>query len=79
MAYTLDEWSAVGLQYTGHIENGAIILDNAPALQNGVRVRIELLEVDPTETSGMPLRGTSYRYDDPFSPALEPEDWDAIQ
>lgn len=67
------------MQYSGHIENGAIILDDAPLLQDGVRVRIDLMIVDTPETVGMPLRGTAYRYDEPFAPALNPEDWDAIR
>ena len=35
---------------------------------------------DPTEGGKYPLRGkTPYRYDDPFGPAWEPDEWECDQ
>jgi hypothetical protein len=79
ISFGIEIWSTGTMQYSGHIENGANTLDGAPLLQDGVRVRVDLTIVDTPDTVGMPLRGTAYRYDEPFAPALAPQDWDAIQ
>ncbi len=32
----------------------------------------------PNTTPNFPLAGTVLHYDDPFSPAVSPDDWDAV-
>ena len=34
------------MQYSGHIEQGKVVLDGAPSLPDGARVRVELLETE---------------------------------
>ena len=63
------------MEYTGHIENGAVVLDEPVALQDGARVRVEVIESSQVAGSGTPLRGTPYQFTDPFEPVLKPEDW----
>jgi len=62
----------------GHIEDGKIVLDEPVNLKDGTKVRVEVIEESaaPRLTS---LRGTPYKYDDPFKPALDESDWDAMK
>lgn len=66
------------MEFTGHIENGAIILDEPSRLRDGARVRVDVVEVEKPVMAEKVLRGTPYRYDDPFGFAAPPEDWDAL-
>lgn len=65
------------MHYSGHVENGAIVLDEPVVLREGVKVRIALIESAQDGLPGTPLRGTRYSFDEPFLPAVEPDDWDA--
>lgn len=38
-----------------------------------------LSEEPPSKKRPYPLEGTVDRYDDPFGPATDPNDWDAVQ
>jgi hypothetical protein len=67
------------MQYDGHVENGVIVLDVPAILENGTRVKIELLPMAAAGLSQRPLRGTTYRYDSPFEPAETVEAWDAVR
>ncbi len=67
------------MPYQGHVENGAIVLDEPAHLEEGARVLVELVEAIALGPAQTPLRGTTYAYDDPFSPAVDEEDWDAAQ
>ena len=67
------------MQYDGHVENGVIVLDVPAKLENGMRVKIELLPVQEEGQSLRALRGTAFRYDDPFEPAESVEAWDVIR
>lgn len=71
-------WRRV-MQYDGHVENGVIVLDEPAVLENGTRVKIELLPVAKDGQSLHPLRGTTYRYDAPFEPAEATDAWDAAR
>ena len=42
-----------------------------------VQVTVESSAGDLAAQGRFPLRGTPYRYDDPFAPAVSAEDWDA--
>jgi len=42
-----------------------------------VQVTVESSVTDLSAQDRFPLRGTPYRYDDPFGPAVSVEDWDA--
>jgi hypothetical protein len=62
-------------------QNGRIIVENLP-FQEGDEVEIVVSEVEidrDISVNPYPLRGTPYRYDDPFGPAVPPEDWEALQ
>ncbi|MBX3177171.1 MAG: hypothetical protein KF886_07420 [Candidatus Hydrogenedentes bacterium] len=67
------------MQYDGHVENGVIVLDVPAKLENGTRVRIELLPTVLEGNSSRALRGTAYRYDAPFEPAEEVDAWDSVR
>lgn len=67
------------MQYDGHVENGVIVLDVPAKLENGMRVKIELLPESEERQSLRPLRGTAFRYDDPFEPAETVEAWEATR
>ena len=67
------------MQYDGHVENGVIVLDVPAKLENGMRVKIELLPESEEGQSLRPLRGTAFRYDAPFEPAETVEAWEAIR
>lgn len=62
--------------YLGHIVNGKVELDTSTALPEGAAVCV-LLQTKPSITNEFSLRGTPYEYDDPFSPAIDPEEWEA--
>ncbi|MBL7649532.1 MAG: hypothetical protein JNK74_25425 [Candidatus Hydrogenedentes bacterium] len=67
------------MQYDGHVENGVIVLDVPAKLENGMRVKIELLPVAEEGLSLRPLRGTAFRYEDPFEPAETVDAWEATR
>jgi len=67
------------MQYDGHVENGVIVLDVPAKLENGTRVRIELLPAADEGNTSRALRGTAYRYDAPFEPAEKDDAWDAVR
>jgi hypothetical protein len=60
--------------------DGSLILRNVP-FSVGEQVHVV---ISPIETSAQArpwelLRGTLLKYDDPFEPAVPPEDWDALK
>jgi len=74
------------MTYKGHVENGAIVLDDFVALPDGVTVKVELAvelfgadedgtEDAKTESARFPLRGMAYRYDAPLDPAVPEHEW----
>jgi hypothetical protein len=63
------------MSYKGHVENGVIVLDDPAPLKEGMRVTVLLVE--SVESSSTSLRGTHYRFDDPFTPATDADDWEA--
>lgn len=67
------------MKYMGHIENGTIVLDEPTVLMEGMRVQIEFVGSGHDAPLGMPLRGTAYSFEDPFTPAVTPDEWDANQ
>ena len=67
------------MPYKGHVENGSIVLDEPAILKEGSVVQVEVLESVVTGSEQVPLRGTKYQFDDPFSPVVAEEDWDAAQ
>ncbi len=67
------------MTYKGHIENGSIVLDEPATLREGARVQIELIDSVDTSPAHMALRGTPCVYEDPFTPALDADDWDAAR
>lgn len=65
------------MYYSGHIENGVIVLDEPAVLRDGARVRVEIVGDAAPTGQQRPLQGTPYRYDDPFGPAVDIGDWEA--
>jgi hypothetical protein len=60
--------------------NGTLILENLP-FEEGKKVEIIILEtqVEPKVENQYPLRGTIYKYEDPFEPAAPLEDWEVLK
>ncbi len=59
--------------------DGTLKLDHLPPGRT-VEVVVTETVVDPTEGGKYPLRGREpYRYDDPFGPAMDADDWEANQ
>lgn len=57
------------------LPNGTIVVDDLP-FEIGETVEVTITKspnVDPKNP--YPLRGTPYRYDDPFAPLFGPDDW----
>ena len=61
--------------------NGRVVIENLP-FEDGKEVEVIVLE---QEASGKyitddpyPLRGSSYEYDDPFSPLIPPDDLEPL-
>ncbi len=59
--------------------NGTIILENLP-FNEGEKVEIIILKSDAENVkSRYPLRGTTYKYENPFESAVPTEDWEALK
>ncbi|HMJ09001.1 MAG TPA: hypothetical protein VK468_08350 [Pyrinomonadaceae bacterium] len=57
------------------LPNGTIVIEDLP-FEAGEMVNVTIVKsakMDPKDP--YPLRGTSYSYEDPFSPLIAPEDW----
>ncbi len=65
------------MTYKGHVENGVIVLDDPAELHDGMQVWIDLQPSFAELSKTTPLRGTAYKFDDPFTPAVADVDWDA--
>lgn len=64
-------------------ENGTLVLEGLP-FRAGEAVEVIILErPQPQRTfnasSEFPLQGTVLFYDDPFEPAVPPEEWDVLK
>lgn len=57
------------------LEDGKIVLDGLPVIE-GDEVEVEIKVLDPVT---YPLHGFPLRYDDPFEPAVDPSEWDALK
>jgi hypothetical protein len=59
-------------------QNGTVVLENLP-FDEGETVEIIILKPNAENEKGRyPLRGTNYKYENPFEPAVAPEDWEAL-
>ncbi len=61
-------------------QNGRIVIDDLP-FDEGEKVEVIVREADSSDHKRRenPLKGTLIKYDDPFEPAVPPEDWEALQ
>lgn len=63
-------------------ENGTLVLEGLP-FRAGEAVEVIILERPQPQrvssSSEFPLQGTVLFYNDPFEPAVPPEDWDVLQ
>jgi len=60
-------------------DQGTIVLEDLP-FDAGDEVDVTIVKKakhDPDNP--YPLRGTPYRYDNPFGPVIPPEDWNAVE
>ncbi len=59
--------------------NGTIVLENLPFAE-GEKVEIIIVKSGAeNEKKLYSLRGTAYKYENPFEPAIAPEDWEAAK
>jgi hypothetical protein len=59
--------------------NGTVVLEDLP-FDEGEKVEIIILKSRAESEKGRyPLRGTTYKYENPFEPAAPPEDWEALK
>lgn len=59
------------------MKNGKIVIDDLPVVEGDeVEVSIQILDRVPVT---YPLHGAPFRYDDPFGPAVDPSEWDALK
>ena len=55
--------------------DGTIVLDDLP-FEAGDEVNVTIVKATKFDPKNpYPLRGTPYRYEDPFSPLISPDDW----
>ena len=64
-------------------ENGTLVLQGLP-FRAGEAVEVIILErpaplSDSNHSAEFPLQGTVLHYDEPFEPAVAPEDWDVLK
>ncbi|MDX2244558.1 MAG: hypothetical protein NW224_28110 [Leptolyngbyaceae cyanobacterium bins.302] len=64
-------------------ENGTLVLEGLP-FRAGEAVEVIILERPQPQrafnaSSEFPLQGTVLFYDDPFEPAVPPEEWDVLK
>ncbi len=57
--------------------NGTIVLENLP-FDEGEKVEIIILKSN-AENARYPLRGTVYKYENPFESVVPAEDWEALK
>jgi hypothetical protein len=59
------------------LKNGKIVIDDLPVVEGDeVEVSVQILDRVPVT---YPLHGAPFRYDDPFGPAVDPSEWDALK
>lgn len=60
-------------------EDGSIDISGLP-FAPGVRVEVVVTDMAPFQSEAeYPLRGTPYKYENPFGPAVEEDDWEALR
>lgn len=62
-------------------EDGSLHLNSpAPTLKPGARVLLTISpQAEAGEENSRPLVGTVIRYEDPFGPAIAPDEWEALR
>lgn len=59
-------------------EDGVLTVTGLP-FRAGELLRVQIERASPNGDRKFPLRGTPYRYVDPFESACPPDDWDVLQ
>ncbi|MBV8545389.1 MAG: hypothetical protein JO093_07665 [Acidobacteria bacterium] len=59
------------------MKDGKIAIDDLPVVE-GDEVEVSIQILDPVPVT-YPLHGAPFRYDDPFGPAVDPSEWDALK
>lgn len=64
------------------LPNGRVVIEDLP-FEEGDQVEVIVLEQGGAKTNTgkepYPLRGTSYKYEDPFSPLVSPEELEPLE
>ncbi len=62
------------------LSNRRIVVDDVP-FEEGEKLVVIMIEKEESGPQSVvnPLKGTLLRYDDPFGPAVPPEDWDVLK
>jgi hypothetical protein len=59
------------------LDDGRIVIDGLPVTE-GQQVEVTIRIEDPV-LPVFPLHGLPFRYDDPFEPAVDESEWDALK
>lgn len=60
-------------------EDGSIDIYGLP-FAPGVRVEVVVTDAEPLNSAAQySLRGTPYRYEDPFAPSVDDDEWEVLQ
>jgi hypothetical protein len=61
------------------IQPGGTVAVHGLPVREGARVEVIVLVREEPERSAYPLRGTPYRFDEPFEPAEPASEWEATR
>jgi hypothetical protein len=59
------------------LDDGRVVIDGVPVTQ-GQQVEVTIRIEDPV-LPGYPLHGRPFRLDDPFGPAVDESEWNALK
>ena len=59
------------------LRNGRVVIDGVPVTE-GQEVEVTVRVEDPVPVT-YPLFGLPFRYIEPFEPAVDPSEWDALK
>lgn len=59
------------------LKDGQVVVDGVPVTE-GQEVKVTIRIEDPVPVTS-PLFGLAFRYIEPFEPAVDPSEWDALK
>jgi hypothetical protein len=71
--------SIMTISLKAKVEEGGMLTISHLPLAPGQEVMLTIVSSDPVTSpvDRYPLRDTPYRYDEPFAPAIDPDEWEA--